>query len=316
MRSNQQREGREANVARLIATNYGLATRNQLRQLGYADSGIQRLVAAGRLERFLPRVFRSTSVPVTWEMHAMAGCLRSPGEVWLSHRSAAAHHDLTGCPKDRLEFLSTRRLRPARGHLLHFVAELPPCDVEVLGGIPVTAPARTLLDLAAVVGDETLEIALDDALCRHKVRLARLRWRLEELGGKGKPGTAALRRLLEVRGDGAMVPTTILETKLVRLLRTGKVPVALPQHRFREHGKLVARVDFAYPDQRLVIEVDGSRWHAGRRARVKDAERDNYLNLQGWTVLRFTWFDLVQRPDYVLAQIRRALGIRPLFVAK
>jgi len=113
-----------------------------------------------------------------------------------------------------------------------------------------------------------------------------------------------------------MAPTTILESKLVRLLRSGELPVAFPQHRFHEKGRVVARVDFVYPEQRVVIEVDGTRWHSGRRARVKDAERDNFLNLRGWTVLRFTWFDLIERPEYVLDQIRCALGFQPLFMPK
>lgn len=87
----------------------------------------------------------------------MAGCLRSSGQVWLSHRAAAARHGFTGCEKGRLEFLTTTRIRPADGHILHYVADMPPCDVEVVRGIPVTSPARTLLDLATVVDEETLE---------------------------------------------------------------------------------------------------------------------------------------------------------------
>jgi very-short-patch-repair endonuclease len=242
----------------------------------------------------------------------MAGCLRSPGRVWLSHRAAAAHHGVTGCTKGGLEYLTTTRLRPVRGEIIHYVSVVPDCDGEVVRGIPVTTPARTLLDLAGVVDEETLEIALDDALCTHKVRLPRLKWRIEQLGTKGKHGPATLARLLEVRGDGSVVPTTILETKLVRLLRTAKLPVGRPQHTFQENGRIVARVDFVYPEQRVVIEVDGTRWHAGRRARIRDAERDNYLNVRGWTVLRFTWFDLVERPKHVVEQIALALGVHPL----
>lgn len=177
-----------------------------------------------------------------------------------------------------------------------------------LEGYPGYVPARTLLDLAGVVDEEALEVALDDALCTHKVRLARPKWRLEQLGTKGKHGPALLARLLKVRGEGAVVPTTILETKLVRLLRTAKLPIGKAQHVFPEKGRPIARVDFVYPEQRVVIEVDGTRWHAGRRARVRDAERDNYLNIRGWIVLRFTWFDLVERPTYVVGQIRDALA--------
>jgi len=314
MRPNRRREDREVELGRLLASSYGLVTRAQLRRIGFTDSGVQRLVRAGRLARVLPGVYGSASAPKTWEMQAMAGCLRSPGRVWLSHRSAAAHHGFLGCGKDRLEFLTTTRMRLARGHLLHCVATMPECDVEVVRGIPTTSPARTLLDLAAVVNEETLEVALDDALCTHKVRLARLRWRLEQLGAKGKPGTTNLRSLLEVRGDGSIVPTTILETKLVRLLRKVQLPIGKAQHRLEENGRLIDRVDFIYPEQRLVVEVDGTRWHAGRRARTRDAERDNYLNIRGWIVLRFTWFDLVERPDYVVEQIAAALGVRPLLV--
>lgn len=246
----------------------------------------------------------------------MAGTLRASGSVWLSHRSAAAHHGFTGCSKGHIEFLSTKRLRPHRCHSFHHVDSMPGCDIMVLRGIPVTTPARTLLDLAAIADEETVEVALDDALFTGKLRMPRLDWRIDELGVRGKPGTALLRRLLEVRGDGVFVPTTILETKLVRLLRSGKLPVPNSQHRFHERGRSVARVDFVYPEHKVVIEVDGRRWHAGRRAQVRDAERDNYLNLRGWTVLRFTWHDLVERPGHVLAQVRHALGIEPLFVTK
>lgn len=314
MRPNSQKGEREATLSQLFASNYGLATRSQLRGLGFTDSSIQRLVSTGRISRFLPSVFRSTAVPITWETHALGGCLRSPGKVWISHRAAAAHHGFSGCRKGRLEYLTTTHLRPVRDQIIHYVEAVPVCDIEDLRGIPVTSPARTLLDLAGVVDEETLEVALDDAICTHKVRLARLRWRLDQLGTKGKHGPALLARLLKVRGEGAVVPTTILETKLVRLLRTANLPIGKAQHIFQEKGRPVARVDFVYPEQRVVIEVDGTRWHAGRRARVRDAERDNYLNVRGWIVLRFTWFDLVERPDYVIEQIALALGIRPLLV--
>lgn len=100
----------------------------------------------------------------------------------------------------------------------------------------------------------------------------------------------------------------------MRFLRSVRLPIGRPQHVFEENGKLVARVDFVYPEQRVVVEVDGSRWHAGRQALRRDAERDNYLNVRGWTVLRFTWFDLIERPDYVVEQIRLALGVHRLFV--
>ena len=313
MRSSESRHRRECDLATLLRGQYGAAARNQLRSLGYSDSAIATMIKSGRLEIILPGVVRATASPLTWELEAMAGCLRSIGNIWLSHGSAAVIHRFNGFEKNGLELTSTRRLRPQRGHEIHLVGEMPICDVETVRNLPITTPVRTLIDLAAVVDEETLEIALDDAVYTGKVRLPRLRWRLDELGGKKRPGVTNLRSLLEARGDGVMVPTTVLETKLVRVLRTARLPVAQTQHRFHENGHFVARVDFAYPEQRVIIEVDGARWHSGRQARIKDAQRDNYFNLKGWTVLRFTWEDLERRPEHVARQVALALGVSAMF---
>lgn len=94
---------------------------------------------------------------------------------------------------------------------------LPTVDVTIVDAIPVTTPARTLLDLAAVVEREALEEALDDALRRGLVSISRLRWRLEELGRR--PGAGTIRSLMAARGDKDAVPRSVLETRFLRLMR-------------------------------------------------------------------------------------------------
>lgn len=69
-------------------------------------------------------------------------------------------------------------------------------------------------------------------------------------------------------------------------------------------------VDFAFPDSKLVIEIDGFAFHSGVDDFVKDRNRQNYLVLHRWKVLRFTWWDLIERPERVIAEIRRAISVR------
>ena len=73
------------------------------------------------------------------------------------------------------------------------------------------------------------------------------------------------------------------------------------------------RLDFVYPQQKALIEVDGGRWHSGKQQASEDRRRDNTMNVRGWTVLRFTWEDVVHRPLNVVEQVSRALGIAELW---
>ena len=79
------------------------------------------------------------------------------------------------------------------------------------------------------------------------------------------------------------------------------------QHVVENVGRFVARVDFAYPDPRLAIELDGFRSHGQRKTFDQDRTRQNQLVLLGWTVLRFTWSDLTDRGDSVAATLGAAL---------
>jgi very-short-patch-repair endonuclease len=92
----------------------------------------------------------------------------------------------------------------------------------------------------------------------------------------------------------------------VLLVLGGLLPVV--QHEIRDaNGAFVARVDFAWPDLRLVVEVDGFAFHADRAAYRRDRERLNELERLGWRVLRFTWEDVRHRPEHVLTLVRECL---------
>ncbi|HJR45014.1 MAG TPA: DUF559 domain-containing protein [Actinomycetota bacterium] len=160
------------------------------------------------------------------------------------------------------------------------------------------------------MSDELLETAIEDALRRQLTSPQRVVQRLLDMP-PNLPGRSRLRRALESRGGQA--PTeSALEVKLVRLLRSEGFPPAIRQKVLDDDGRFVGRVDFVYPDRRLIIEVEGFRFHSGRRSFDADRVRRNSLTAMGWMLLQAT-APMLRPPgqeDFV-RDLRRAYG-RPL----
>jgi very-short-patch-repair endonuclease len=191
--------------------------------------------------------------------------------------------------------------------VVHYVTELGPVDVSTVEHLPVTSAARTLIDLGAVVDDDTLEQALESALSDGRTSLRQVRRRLEALSRRGRPGLERVRRVLDRRLEGGPSESE-LETRFVQLLRRARLPRPMRQHEVWLGGRVVARADLAYPGQRLLIELDGWSAHGTKRAFRADRRRQNSLVLAGWTLLRFTWADVVESPAAVVAAVHGALA--------
>ncbi len=93
---------------------------------------------------------------------------------------------------------------------------------------------------------------------------------------------------------------------MARLLARQDLPAAVPEYEVWQDGRFIARVDFAYPDQRLAIEVDGFAAHSTVDAFRRDRSRQNALVTAGWTVLRFTWTEVDRCSPGVGSAIRQA----------
>lgn len=266
---------------------------------------IERRLATGRWEQVLPGVYRFGGTPGSWKQDLMAACLHAGDCAGASHRSAAALWELQGVDGHVVEIITPRRLRHP-GVIAHRT-RIPRRRLTTMDGIPATNPARTLLDLGAVVPPWVVEDALDDALRRRLVDVRSLRRLLDADGARGRNGTGVLRALLEDRSPGHAPAESVLETRLAALLRRSTLPYPVQQHEVRVGGRVVARVDFAWPDVKVAVEADGYRFHSGRRAWRKDRSRRNVLTGAGWRVLHVTWEDLRDRPEVVVGDIRRAL---------
>ena len=186
---------------------------------------------------------------------------------------------------------------------------MPPSDTRTLASIPTTNTHRTMVDLTAVLQPDALERVLDDCLHRGLIEPGRIHARMDELGGPGRPSIRALKEMLAVRGNQLAMPLTVLENKFLNILRKGGIDEPEAQVSVESDTETKWRLDFAYPGHKVLIEVDGRRYHAARQRQKNDMRRDNVMNVRGWTVLRFTWEDVVNDPEYVLDLVRQALGI-------
>ena len=187
---------------------------------------------------------------------------------------------------------------------VHRSTDLVPEHVTRRRGIPVTNPVRTVVDLGAVLDPDEVELALDRGLVARLFSVAAVEHLRDQLTRCGRSGCGVLRRVLEDRALGDRRPDGVLEAEMARLLERAGLPPAVFQHVVRdESGRFLAKVDFAYPDVRLVMEVEGWSAHGSRQAFQHDRDRHNRLTTAGWTVLHFTWRDVVHRPAVVSGQI-------------
>ncbi len=286
-------------VAQIAARQLGLFTYDQAVGSGASDGLIKHRVRIGRWIRVGGGVYRVAGVPVTWQQRALAACLvAGPGAV-VSHRSAAVVWGVSGFRPGPLE-ITVPAGRSGRNSLaeVHRSDRLPTRDRTTRQRIPVTRPARTVIDLAGRVGPALLEEAVDDVLCRRLVPLDKLRRRADELGRRR--GSRALRTVLEAWTPGAL-PEGVAEMRIVRRLVAAGLPEPVRQHEIRQDGELVARVDLAYPAERLAIELDSFRWHAGRGPFRSDRLRGNRIEAAGWRVLRATPEDAEHGHDLIRA---------------
>ena len=142
----------------------------------------------------------------------------------------------------------------------------------------MSRPSQMILDLAGVVGGDLLEEAVDDALCRRLCRLDQL------VAPAGRRGSAVLRGVLAAwNGDG--LAEGVAEMRVVRALLAAGLPPPARQYEIWVNGVFIARVDLAYPPFRLAMELDGFRWHAGRRPFRSDRLRRNRIEASGWRLL-------------------------------
>lgn len=286
----------------------GLARTAVLVAAGIPTSTIARRVRSGAWVRPHFGVVDVTLGPWDWTRRVLAAVLANPEGTVASHTSAAALHRLPGFPLEgRIEVTTPRAGRmssiPYKVH--SSVLSDEPIMVDA---VPCASGLRTLTGIATCVGERAMARATREALRRDLVDLDLLMDdALDHI-----PGIQRVRRVIAVEQSRALLSTeSPLEDDVVdRLLRAPDVPPFVTQHVVELDG-CDLRLDVAWPDARVLVEVDGGRWHADHLAARADEERQALLERHGWTVVRCTAADLADDASWgrFLARLTTALSV-------
>lgn len=230
-----------------------------------------------------------------------------PGSA-ASHATAGALWRIDGCQPGPAHITTPRNRHVDLGGIRVFrKRDLSDVDVTRVDGIPTTTPARTLIDLAALLGFDDLQEAVDSAIRDGLISKSRLWWRWGSLRRRGRNGIARMGQVLESI-DGEPVPRSVLERRFLRAVADLPLPKITRQHVIkRPDGRHVATVDFAAAPLKIAIEVTGHGTHSTRAERRADAVRRNELAAMGWTVIEFTYEQVCFESEYVRRTVLAAV---------
>lgn len=289
----------------------GLVTTAQLRSIGVPERTQRNWVAQGRLRPIERGVLLVSGAPVSWPVTMLAACLASGGLA--SHRSAGVLYGLPGFRAGRRELTVPWQRRWSGDARLHRSRHFDAINRRVLQGVPVVDPLQLALDLASLTGRGISSDRLDDAV-DHLIRGGQLSATdLEAVAARARErritGCAELRSLISEYLDDDT--DSRLEREYVSVLVGAGIPRPVQQHEiFDDTGTFIARVDHAWPVQKVASEVDSLRHHLNRDAFEADREKRNRLRAHDWLVHEVTSRMIRKRPETLVAVTKETLQRR------
>jgi hypothetical protein len=276
----------------------GVISRSQLRRAGLSESQIKRRIASGYLTRIHHGVYAVGHGSLTVRSRWIAAILfAGPGAV-LSHRSAAALWGLRDKAPPVVEVSRERQGFTSPGVTIHAGAHLGSWHTTSKQSIPVTTPARTLVDLAGFLSGRELDDHLSAAQQHRCFDPRDLRRVMADLPNRRGTGRLTERIGLFERSKG--VPRSELETRFLRLCSDGGLP--LPEADVRINSRFV---DFYWHDQRLIVEVDSRTFHIHRFE--EDRSRDLTHLVNGYRTVRVTNRMMEREPGRLVESLHRLL---------
>lgn len=297
----------DKSVIELAMTGGGLATRSDIIAIGKSRFWIDREVAARRLTPVKPGVYRVLDLTGQTDI-LRAALVALPGAI-VSHE-AAAH--LLRFPKPppwkasvTVHSSTTHRFP---GVTVHRTGDLLPHHTVRVDGLRSTNVMRTVTDLAANLTHGQLGALVEDLVLAGRLDPLAFAAFAETLCRRGKSGSANVTHVIEARLRSGAPSATALERLGLEVLRAQGVPE--PVLEYPAPWADDERIDAAYPPQLMGIEWDSKTWHSARAHFENDRRRDRLAALAGWTVVRYTWADLTERPSEVGDQVRALLAAR------
>jgi hypothetical protein len=267
------------------------------------DKVIDGRIGRGQLHEVFRGVFVVGVRRITRRGRWMAATLAAGEGAVLSHRSAARLWQLLPPVAEWVDITCPPGRVVRRKGIVSHESPMQDDEREVVDGIPVTAPFRTIFDLAAVVGQRELERAWHEALVRELRAKVSLPVLLERY--PGRRGTAALRALLESTEPETVTRNDFEEAFLALIDAYG-----LPRPRMNADLSLRGRffeIDCLWERERIALELDSRGVHGTPKRFESDRQRDRILVAEGWRAMRVTWRQLQQEPEVIVGDLRLAL---------
>lgn len=290
------------------ALNHGVVARSQLLLAGVSSASIDRRVG-GILTPLLPGVY---SVGATTELGWIAAALAAEPRSAAADLTAGRLLDLPVRRFDGVSIVvpeSVRRTFPP-GLQTRRTRHLPIEDITIVDGLRVTTVERTICDLANLVSARQLQRLIEVSIVQERTTASLFRACASSFCRRGRRGSARIRLLRHELLDRADISDSELEQRGVELLTKRGLTDFRLQHSppWRDGPRGV--VDIAWPEHRLILELDGRRWHTVTEAMQEDRRRDRRATSHGWVVVRAPWDEVVHRPDSLVSDLRELLASR------
>jgi very-short-patch-repair endonuclease len=296
-------------VATIARSQLGVVTIWQLRDAGVPDSSITNAVVRGRLIPVFHGVYCVGHAYLTVYGRMLAATLACGEGSVISHGTAAWVYGMADRRPGQIDVIApVESGRKIAGIKRRFVPPPEGREVWRRGGVPLTSPARTIVDCAGNLDGPGIDKLIEGASVAGVLDVAAIDRVLD--GPRRRNRKLLLRRLEPWRRyrRGIKIRSR-MEAKLLPLLTEAALPIPLTNAKLRLDGKTY-EIDFLWREQKLVVETDGGRFHDNPAAGERDSDRNHALAAAGYHLPRLGWEDLRDRPEQTLGEIARLLRSR------
>ncbi|HEX5721789.1 MAG TPA: type IV toxin-antitoxin system AbiEi family antitoxin domain-containing protein [Acidimicrobiia bacterium] len=297
----------EQRAYQLAGRQAGYITRRQAIASGMSADAVMRRIRGNHWTRVKAGLYLIPGFDLTWRGQLLAATA-ALGAV-VSHESAAELHRLPGVKREvKAVTVRTRTTNRFPNVIVHQSTDLSSGYIIEIEGLPATDVVRTITDLAATLGTRTIGRLVDHVVVNKLAPLDAFITIVGDLSRRGKPGMKTMHQVLELRTGEAFLGDSELELFVLRCFVRWGFPEPILQYSLPWRTPRRGRADFAFPELRLIIEVDGRKWHTTMDAFEEDRLRDNLAQLAGWRVIRITYRMLIDRPEEVRRMVAQALA--------
>jgi very-short-patch-repair endonuclease len=295
-----------ATLSAIGAPSFGVFRARAAMDVGVTPNQLTRLARQGVIERVLPGTYRMTAVAPSPAQRLRAALLWAGPQAAVAGRSAGELYRLEGVHAAAPEIVLPPGVRGRSQSITVYHGVPAALLMRTLDGLRVTGVEPTLLRLSMLLDDERFEIACEDARRRRLTSVPAMRSYLDRFGQRGRPGVAALRRLLHEL-DPLHAARSVLEVKTRRLLVAHGITDFAREFPLEWNGHTY-RFDFGFASSRTILETNGRRWHDDPRDYERDNEKWSVPGRLGYRIVLATWDKVTESPQSLLRELRATLA--------